>query len=443
MSWPNKVYSKSIVPKYTKYNDTNMLFRYSGVKRDGKYLDASGNGNNSTATLIVSSGDDNISFTNGTSYVRAGTLVNPATQPHTMSALVKGSVIAGATYGVILGAFAGATITAYGGVLLVGSTVYLVWFNGGVTRSVGSPINTNLKNHYSYVVDFVNNAGYLYVNSVLSGTLPVVDIINPGTLNHGLGAVCYSAPAVASLEGNIKDGTLWNRALSSVDLRKEWLQYAAMVQLKTGWGSKVSIANESTAGNFVGNGSTPFEILSGTWNLNVSTQFGESTKTIECIAAGTLWLDNKFMGVNTAEGSYGSWRIRMTHVNGTNSYIGLCCSSKSAFSTHNGYAVKFDTVGTKSIIRHAAAVETFILGIPAGQLFQVTRRFDNVWNGFARLDSFPQLWNNVGFTGTDATYTTSQGMCFTLNAGDRLSLGSVDDNNSLVKYLGEFSPEEV
>lgn len=452
MSWPNKVYSQSMVPKYTRYNDTNMLFRYSGVKRDDKYLDASGNGNSSTLTAGVSVGRNKSIHLTGqtTSTVKSpitGTILNATTQNHSMGALVR-PVVPSVNYSSLFGkGVTGAWSQQAAGGVEVSSAgnMQLSWFNGAVYQSVGPQAVTHAQRYHAlYVFDNIAWIAYFYINGVLNGSVGAVVfsgavpyLVEPYRVGH------TGSTLLPANTGSVQDATLWSRALVAADVRKEWLQYAPMVQLKTGWGAKVSIANESTVGNFVGNGSTPFEILSGTWNLNPSIQFGETTKTIECIAAGTLWLDNSFLRVNSAEGAYGSWQLRLTHNAGTASYVGLACSSKSAFASHNGYALKFDIVNTKSVIRHAAAVENYVVGLPSGEVSHVTRRFNNVWAGYSRRDAFPNLWNDVGFTGTDATYTSSLGMCFTLNAGDRLSLSTVRGQNSLVKYLGEFSPTEV
>jgi hypothetical protein len=216
--------------------------------------------------------------------------------------------------------------------------------------------------------------------------------------------------------------------------------------LKTGWGSKVSIANENTVGNFVGNGSTPFEILSGTWKVSTQTVDGELHKVIECVAAGTVWLDRKFMNVNSSEAAYGGWRFFVSHAtSATPTTIALTATAKNTPAVTTGYYLRvYDTETREG--RYSAGVYTDFETLATGGgstvpiEVQVRRRFDNVWQHHNRR--IGQAWLTSG-SDTDATYLTSEGVSITANAGDWISLGTVRDTYALTKYLGEFDPAEV
>ena len=448
MSWPNKVYSRSKKVNYVDVNDSTLVRNINGPIKDGKILDSLGV---SSLTSIPGSSNVNTLFgplakcypgvSAGYNVGGAYPIVN--NQSFTACVMVSGVPLSGA--GAIVHsaqAAGGGTCAWYIAYSAPPGTGWLVQCNLGATAthiygsySPNKPTFVSIKVDHTIPIFGMSLDGVSYSIGRTLGSYA-------GFGNAGLILGGRTNTDVISYNGLLGNLSIYSELKTDAWIRLQWLKLAQAAQFQTGWGAKVSIANESTAGNFVGNGSTPFEILSGTWNLNTSTQFGELTKTIECIAAGTLWLDNSFLRVNSIEGAYGSWQLRLTHNAGTASYVGLACSSKSAFASHNGYAMKLDAANVKTLIRHAAAVETLVVALPAGEVSHIARRFDNVWSGFARADATPTSWV-VGATATDVTYTSSQGMCFTLNAGDRLSLSTVRGQNSLIKYLGEFSPAEV
>jgi hypothetical protein len=469
MSWPNKVYSQSMVPAYTRYNDTNMLFRYSGIKRDGKYLDASGNGNSSTLTEGVSVGrNKSIHFAGQTtSTVKSpitGTILNATTQNHSMGALVR-PVVPSVNHGSLFGkGVTGAWSQQAAGGVEVSSAgnMQLSWFNGAVYQSVGPQAVTHAQRYHAlYVFDNVAWIAYFYINGILKGSVGAVVfsgavpyLLDPYRVGH------TGSTLLPSNAGSVQDCTLWSRALVASDVRKEWLQYAPMVQLKTGWGAKVSIANENTVGNFVGNGSSPFEILSGTWKTSLQLVDGELHKVIECVAAGTVWLDRCFMGISSTEASYGSWRLSYGHAKDTVNvaHIGLTSTSKAAWdaASNTGYVLRLSATaaGDKLLRYSGGGAANLCFNMPNSSAttnqVQITRRFDNVWQGYqtpyivaANALLTPPWAPSADGPFTDATYTTSAGMSFTFNPGDWVSLGTVRDTYSLTKFLGEFDPREV
>lgn len=465
MSWPNKVYSKSMVPKYTKYNDTNMLFRYNNILRGGKYLDFSGNGNSSVSYLQTSSSRRGITSATIKSIVNSpitGATVLPRTQSHSMGSFVNlPTSITAVKYTLFGKGVAGAwSYYPAGGVSLTNTGLMrLTWYDGGadytyVDYTVGSDL-TKIK-HILYVINHVAGFGYLYINGVLAASKSPTTITNavdyatdPFRL-FSCGSTILDSEAGTSL----KDCTLWSRALTATDIRNEWLQYAPMVQLKTGWGAKISIANESTAGNFVGNGSSPFEILSGTWKTSVQSVDGELHKVVECVAAGTVWLDRRFMNVTNTEAAYGSWRGLVYHApSATPTTIGLTATAKATPSVTTGYYFRaYDQEARFGRYNAGAFTDVRTLPAPGAALalanFHSGRKFNNEWQQSARLapGAYGPTWTDWQTSSPadiDSTYVTSEGMSFTANAGDWLSLGTVRDTYALTKFLGEFLPTEI
>lgn len=463
MSWPNKVYSRSLVPIYTKYNDTNMLFRYSGAQRARKYLDSTINANNSAALLRTNGSEvGGVSLVSDTSYVNSpitGTILSAVAADHSMAAFIRVSIPVANSRTVfgkgVLGAW---SFYPSGGISArADSTIVLTWYDGGADYNylTFTPPSFSMPYHVLYVLDHTNDTGYLYVNGFLA--------ISNNPLNITAGAAYVAEPYRLGVNGStittstggfsIKDCTLWSRALIAADVRKEWLQYARMAQLKAGWGSKVSIANENTAGNFVGNGSTPFEILSGTWKVSTQTVDGELHKVIECVAAGTVWLDRKFMGLNSSEAAYGSWRGLFYHApSATPTTVGLTATAKNTPSVTTGYYLRgYDAEARFGRYNAGTFTDLRTLPSPGAAIalpeFQVGRKVDNKWRTSARLapGAYGPTWTDwqTSAEDTSATYLTSEGVSFTANAGDWLSLGTVRDNFAFTKFLGEFIPTEV
>lgn len=455
MTAPNKVYSRSMVPIYTRANDTNMLFRYKGPQRSGRYLDDSGNGNSSaTRANVSSSGLRGISLSSNQGTVTSpilGSALNALSASHSMGALIRVPVPA-ATQSPIFGKGVSGAWSFFpsGGVSLRNTGVLaLTWYDGGAdyTYTNYSPVAFSQMLHTLYVMDYSNSIGYLYVNGLQKGSNAIVITAAAAYLTEpyrlGLSGSSNVNPQPGSM---IKDCTLWSRALSAADVRKEWLQYAQMAQFKTGWGSKVSVANESTVGAFVGQGSSPWEILSGTWKISTQTVDGELHKVLECVAAGTCWLDRRFMAINNVEAAYGSWRFFVYHAtSGTPTTVGLTATAKATPSVTTGYYLRVYDLQTRNGYYNAGAFTDFETwstggGVTVPLELQVRRSSSNLWQHHLRRIGYD--WSNTG-TDTEATYTTSEGMSFTANAGDWISLGTVRDGFALTKFFGEFAPTEV
>jgi hypothetical protein len=194
MSWPNKVYSRSLVPIYTKYNDTNMLFRYSGVQRAGKYLDSTINANNSAALLRTNGSEaGGVSLVSDTSYVNSpitGTILSAIAADHSMAAFIRVSVPVSASRTVFGKGVVGAwSYYPAGGISVRSdSTIVLTWYDGGADYNylVFTPPSFSMPYHVLYVLNHTNDTGYIYVNGFL-----VNDVRAIADLAHENGALLY------------------------------------------------------------------------------------------------------------------------------------------------------------------------------------------------------------------------------------------------------------
>jgi hypothetical protein len=461
MSWPNKVYSGSSQVYSPDFNDSSLGIHYSGINTNNSLVDSKGllnlpktRSTNIKSRIGILRKSSTGMASAGQSAVR-NVFPVAAASPITGTFIINPSSITGDQCLAVSTRFSVAPVDCWN-VFLSGNRFHIEKYNytagaDGYFRPAQLIVN-NLTYMLGFSFNPVDNLIYGSINSVLSSGFTGVAVFGYGTAGYFYGG--YSD--ISTLYGYnslIGAHTLYNVVKDAAWFRKEWIKVAQAAQLKTGWGAKVSIANESTAGNFVGNGSTPFEILSGTWKTSVQTVDGELHKVIECVAAGTVWLDRRFMNINSTEASYGSWRGLFYHApSATPTTVALTATAKATPSVTTGYYFRgYDAEARFG--RYNAGVFTDIRTLPAPGAalalaeFHTTRKFNNEWRQNARLapGAFGPTWTDwqTSAVDTSATYLTSEGMSFTANAGDWLSLGTVRDTYALTKFLGEFLPTEI
>jgi len=455
MSWPNKVYSRSRATETADTNDPSLVRSIRGKVVNGKILDAKG-----VADLTVDKGTSSINSITGTytqklktgvATVVAANTAATAPYPQTANEDFTANILAKEIPNVVQ-TFIASSNANIGWALFInaGNTLFFETLIAAVYRYHALSVEAGAVFSARLISVKFNNATLQHSISVNG---------KPYSSGLALGAFGAITPTGLYLGGNAPIGTGSNGALSKLDnfviysglksdawVREQWVKVAQAAQLKTGWGSKVSIANESTVGNFVGNGSTPFEILSGTWKVSTQTVDGELHKVIECVADGTVWLDRKFMNINSTEAAYGGWRFFVSHAdNALPTTIALTATAKNTPAVTTGYFLRVYNTLTREGTYNAGIYTNFeLLGTGGGATepleVQVRRRFDNVWQHHNRR--IGQAWL-TSTSDTEATYLTSEGMSITANAGDWISLGTVRDNFAFTKYLGEFDPSEV
>lgn len=465
LTWPNSVYDKSKKVNYVDVNDSTLVININGPIKNGKILDSRG-----FSSLISIPGSSNVNTLFGPlakSYpgVPAGYNVSGAypsvnNQSFTACMMVSEIPISGAGIVVHSAQVAGGGACAW----------FIVY---GAPPGPGWLLQCNLGATATHSYGSYSPNKPTFISIKIDHTVPVFGISLDGvpySIGRAIGAYRAFGSGGLILGGRTNndavtyDGLLGNLSMYSelktdAWVRSRWVKIAQAAQLKTGWGAKASIANESTAGNFVGGGSTPIEILSGTWKTSLQVVNGELHKVVECVVAGTVWLDRKFMNINDTEGSYGAWRLSYGHVKDAVNvaHIALTSTAKAAWDAagNTGYVLRLSaTLAGDRLLRYSgggAANLVFTMPnslAPTNQI-QVTRRFDNLWQGYQtpNMVTDPQItppWApSTDGPNTDAAYTTSLGMSFSLNAGDWVSLGTVRGEYALTKFLGEFDPREV
>jgi hypothetical protein len=466
MSWPNKVYSKSKKVNYVDVNDSTLVRNINGPIKDGKILDSLG-----VSSLTSIPGSSNVNTLFGplakcypgvsAGYNAGGTYPTVNNQSFTACMMVSEVPLSGA------GAIVHSAQAAGGGTC----AWYIVY---GASPGPGWIMQCNLGATATHAYGSYSPNKPTFVSIKVDHTIPIFGMSLDGvpySIGRTLGSYGGFGSAGLILGGRTNtDALTYNGLLGNLSIyselktdawvRSRWVKIAQAAQLKTGWGAKVSIANESTVGNFVGNGSSPFEILSGTWKTSLQLVDGELHKVIECVAAGTVWLDRHFMNINSSEAAYGSWRLSYGHAKDTVNvaHIGLTSTSKAAWdgASNTGYVLRLSATaaGDKLLRYSGGGAANLCFNMPNSSAVtnqvQITRRFDNVWQGYqtpsivaADALATPPWAPSTDGPFIDGAYTTSAGMSFTFNPGDWVSLGTVRDTYSLTKFLGEFDPREV
>lgn len=464
IDWPNKVYSKVTKTSYVNDKDTSLVRNINGPVRSGSIADSC-----SISNLIAIAGSSNKDTLLGNmvkcypsvpaGYNTLGAYPTVNNQPFTVCIIASEIPFTGGNVLVHSAQAAGGGACGW---LLAASPTGVGWV---IQCNIGATAT------YSYPGVYAPNKS-MFISAKVDPSTPIFGISIDGvpySTGRVVGSYTGFGNAGLLLGGRTNnDGISFNGLLGGLSIyselksdawvRQQWVKIAQAAQFKTDWGCKESLASENTVGAFVGNGSTPFEILSGTWTLGTQVVNGELHKVIRCVSAGSLWLDRKFFNINSSEASYGSWRLVYGHTKtGANTArISLTSTIKGNYNTagNTGYVVTLaGTLSGDRLSAYNAGALTTVLNMndslkPTSAL-QITRRFDNSWQGYEtpNVVTDPQVtapWApSADGPAVNASYVASAGMCFALTDNDWISLGNVRGDYAITKFLGEFDPREV
>lgn len=447
MSWPTKSICRASVNSAPNTSDPTLVRSIGGKVVGGKILDAKGVAALTTAPGVSSRSSLVGTLHSGISTTMAANTNLASTYPQTANEYFTANVFTTRlTNGSTLLSSANANI---GWGVFVSASIFIQAAVAGTTRyhsvSFGTylpecPYLLSVKYDYNHSAYYISINGKPYSSGITVGIY--ASVFPTGLFLGGRGVLGTN---VGSL-GPLGRAEIYSGLKTDVWAREQWVKIAQAVQFQTAWGIKQSVANESTVGNFVGSGSSPFEILSGTWKVSIQEYNGELHKALECVSAGTVWLDRSWMNINSTEAAYGAWRFLVSHADSaTPTTIALTATAKETPSVTTGNYVRVYNTETRMGTYNAGSFTDFETlatggGATAPLEVQARRRFDNVWSHHNKLLGAAWL---TSAEDTNATYTTSAGMSVTANAGDWVSLGTVNGDHGLTKYLGEFSPLEA
>lgn len=281
--------------------------------------------------------------------------------------------------------------------------------------------------HVVGVMDSLENL--LYINGVLAGSGGSSSddwASYNGLLYHG--GLAGTSNLAWGIVGPME---IYSAAKDQTWVTRSYEKGARACQFKTDWGVRQSTGNE-TAGH-VGANSSPFEIVSGTWQMSMDTIDGVDVKVIECIAAGIVVCPTSYFEATPTECAFGSWRWWGYLDDGNSMSIAFISTDQTVAA--NGYNLTWDAATTAVDIIEAGVGNIVAGGLAAAQTWQqfdVTRSYVGQFEGFVNRTTFG--------TGTDLTITTSDYVVLDMDAGDKIAHADRRGDHSFAKYLGVLTP---
>ena len=293
------------------------------------------------------------------------------------------------------------------------------------------------------VMDSLENL--LYIDGVLvgSGESSLDDWSSyAGVLHHGGRRV----GGVNGFSGCVGSMLIHNVAKDQDWVTQEYLKGAQACQFKTGWGVRESLGNE-VANSRVGVNSSPFEILSGAWQMSMDTVDGQNVKVIECVTNGGILVPTSLFEATATEAAYGTWEWWFNKTSTGNVSFMFTASAESLIGggTQDGYLIEASAGELYYLRRVDNGVRADLMFTAGGVVptdswnkSRTTRRYDG---------SFTMYLNDVAVTPaggtnpiTDATYTISNYMVIEMERGDKIAYSDQRGDHSIVKYLGVIAP---
>lgn len=393
MRWPTKTYGHRFARQIVRNGD-NMVGGWNLFPRQNLAVDESGNGDDGTiieATYARGLLGDGMYFNGASSEIDVG---NTGESIRTVAFWVKPT-----------------TTTEYF-VDLDGGTTY-IWANAGTVTATGFTAPTI---YVDGVADTTIIAGKWHFIVVTDSTAETVTALRLGRVAGGIGY----------MEGLMTAPRVFSDEKSAAWVTAEYEKGANAIGFKTEWGVRESVANE-TAG-FVGVNSSPFEIISGTWQINNEVIDGKLCKIIECVAAGVIAVPTNVFEGDPTEHAYGTWEFWISKADASVLYVGFISTDQTVGA--NGY--NFRCNADESVVIEEAGVGNVVTGgtvsATAWNRCKVTRRYDGLFEGFIDGTSFG--------TGTDTTVGTSDYLVIDADAGDKIAYSGLRGNHAITKSQG-------
>lgn len=309
---------------------------------------------------------------------------------------------------------------------------------GGSTRSIAA--TTGIPTGMTVFATFTwnNDKLRIYING--DEHIASASYVGASTFFNA-SSTCYVGNAGTTVNydysGLIKSMSVYNRALSAAEI-KSLYESSGLKQIgySSDFGSPVSTASRGgvTGSNLE---TTGFRFGSTTprYTVDTSTINGTTVKTLKCGTAGPLYLPGSETGQSSTELCYGTWDIWINKA--ASSVTDVYLVSTTGTTADNKYLLRLDSTEFVQLVYNSASMgATAADYIVAGQWYnyKIVRGYNNIFKAYVKSTD-----GTVRLALTTAAHasvvTGSLGMLLDLDAGDLVSLGSVDGQYTISKKI--------
>jgi hypothetical protein len=302
--------------------------------------------------------------------------------------------------------------------------------------------------------DFLDLDGGVHTVEVAAGTVTATGWVAPIIFVDGVAttalvaglkqrvvvstATAFAANAVKLgtetiyLEGTMGAPEFFSTERDATWAADDYLAGAQAIQWQSDWGFQVSPAAEGgTIHGQIGTRSSPFRAgdAVGRWKIETDTVDGQLCKVLTCMTAGMVYIPaSLFFDTTPTEACFGTFRCWMSKADASTLTWKFAGTDLDAAA--NGYA--FVWAADESVVISELGVGNIIAGGSASHStwhrFDATRASDSDFDGYIDETTFGN--------GNDLTITTSIGMLWDMDAGDKIALNP----SGIIKRLGVFPP---
>jgi len=451
-TWPRLTYSHAPPKGLDVCDDPGIIAAYNMRPVGGKVYDLSGNGNDGTVRRAVYEKTplgDALRF-DGTNDVSQVSI------PYDPSMNVTAGL--SASCWVRTTGLSGTLITRWHttgdnlcwGMYIAGGVLRFAASGDGTvsdldTANDGTLINDGLLRHLAITYDVPTKTVSFFIDGEFSSSAALT---HSGPLYPSSQAELWLADEQTGNLGDNYDGPMTapiirNYAMTPDEIKAEYNRGAEALLFKTDWGARETAA-PVTAGLV---GGSPWEAISGSFDVVTVDYKGEPHKALKCISAGVCAIPTSAFRVGPTQAARGGfkWIMSKAALGNTAPNIAFIGNQKSAFtdSTFNGYSYQFAPNESVRVGLYTNGVISYA-GITVADAVLVDTFYECAVDVTAGGDFYSylngELVDLTGGSGTNpfnnTAVTESKFALASFGAGDMILLGNRNGENGFQKLLG-------
>jgi hypothetical protein len=213
---------------------------------------------------------------------------------------------------------------------------------------------------------------------------------------------------------------------------------------QTTYGANVSTS--AITSGFLEN--TPFQVQSGSFEISEERINGVSTKVIECVTSGIIYVPTSFFAVeDSTEAAYGTWEWWwMKGAASSTAEIFFINDSQNVVSS-TGYVFKIFTNNALYFNRVVSGSQSSFCSTAASYVndeqwhsVRITRSAAGSFTFYINNDLMDVSGGSGTNPVTEATNTSSDYFVLDIDIGDKIAFAGRNHSHSIVKYTGVVKP---